>query len=105
VSNWLRPVLRLFVGPACAACFAAFELRGAGEMVQAAAAYGTFVVCVLLISVWGACSFVRPRSALVRAGQLDDGQRDDEVVNQRRGEHGDVPGGFESRGREGDGAE
>ena len=51
-SLW-RLVLRLVIGPAAVASFAAVELRRDGHLAQAAGAYLAFTASIFLISAWG----------------------------------------------------
>ena len=53
MTSRLRPILRLVVGPAVVAGFAAFELRGAGHLAEFTSAYSAFAASIFLIDAWG----------------------------------------------------
>jgi len=59
-----RPALRLIIGPAAVAAFAAFELRNAGTLAALAGAWSVFVICVFGINAWGKLQLERSRRRL-----------------------------------------
>ncbi len=59
MSHLARPLLRLILGPAAIAAFAAFGLRHAGVFVAVAGSWLVFAICVFTLSSWGKIQLAR----------------------------------------------